>query len=66
MYSEFRLETAIANHPIELILTRRGGALCPSDRMLLNNAGKMVAAEWLDLPSRFPLLILDAGGLDYL
>ncbi len=30
-----------------------------SDRMLLNDVGKMVSAEWLDLPSRFPSMILD-------
>ncbi len=29
------------------------------DRMLLNDAGKMVSAEWLALPARFPSVILD-------
>jgi putative transposase len=31
----------------------------PQDRMLLNDAGKMVSAEWLTLPGRFPAIILD-------
>jgi putative transposase len=29
------------------------------NRMLLNDAGKMVSAEWLTLPKRFPAIILD-------
>ena len=29
------------------------------NRMLLNDAGKMVSAEWLALPCRFPSIILD-------
>jgi putative transposase len=36
-----------------------GGCENTSDRMLLNDVGKMVSAEWLDLPSRFPSMILD-------
>ncbi len=30
-----------------------------NDRVLLNDVEAMVSAEWLDLPSRFPSLILD-------
>ena len=31
----------------------------PNDRLLLNDAGKMVVTEWMALPSRFPAVILD-------
>jgi putative transposase len=30
-----------------------------NDRMLLNDAGAMVSADWIALPSRFPSLITD-------
>jgi hypothetical protein len=30
-----------------------------SDRMLLNDSGNLVSTEWLELPSRFPSVILD-------
>ena len=31
----------------------------PQDRMIRNDAGKMVSEEWLTLPGRFPAVILD-------